>query len=76
MVSLSDVRALVDECRATCLWFLRADYYPTTSEECLRVLDLIQKHAGRDGFQRAGELKRCLSQVFSATSAASLPSIE
>lgn len=56
-----EVDDLVDECRSTCLWYLRRDYYPRTGPERWRVLDSIQKHAGRDTFRRAGRLKRWLS---------------
>ena len=38
------VNALVDEYRHRCLWFLRSDFYPSTDEERLRVLDYIQRH--------------------------------
>lgn len=62
---------LVDDCRASCLWFLRADYYPTTDEERLRVLGDIQRHGDRAAFQRASELRQWLSRRSSAPSAAS-----
>ena len=39
---------LVDECRATALWFLRPDYHPRTDEERRSVLREVQKH-GRLG---------------------------
>lgn len=65
------LRALVDEYRERCLWFLRADYYPATGAEALRVLDYIQRHGDRDGFRRADEVRRCLFPPTSATSAGS-----
>ncbi len=54
------VNAIVDEYRARCLWFLRADYYPTTPDERLRILDQIQRHGDRAAYVRAAELRQCL----------------
>lgn len=65
------VRYLVDEYRASCLWFLRPDYYPTTPEEQLRVLEYIERHGDRDAFRRAATLRRWLSRNSSAPSASS-----
>lgn len=62
---------LVDEQRIACLWFLRPDYLPSTDEERLSALELIQKHGDLAAFRRAGILKRWLSQTSSATSAGS-----
>jgi hypothetical protein len=65
------LRALVDEYRDRCLWFLRRDYYPSTRVEVLRVLDSIQRHGDREGFRRADEVRRWLYPPTSATSASS-----
>jgi hypothetical protein len=65
------VDALVDECRASCLWYLRRDYYPKTDLERVQVLDAIQEHTDADGFRRAGRLKRWLSPNSSGGSVAS-----
>jgi len=65
------LKAIVDQYRGRCLWFLRPGYYPETLEEALRVLDSIQRHGDREAFQRAGEVRRWLSQVTSAKSAGS-----
>jgi hypothetical protein len=62
---------LVDEYRVRCLWFLRADYYPSTHEERLRVLGYIEGHGDLEAFRRAGELRRWLSRTSSARSAGS-----
>lgn len=59
---------LIEEYRDRCLWFLRADYTPSTSEEWVRILDLIERYGDRDGFARAEELKRWLSQPSKAAS--------
>lgn len=64
-------RALVEEYRERCLWFLRRDYFPSTPEEALMVLDAIQRHGDRAGFQRAAEIKQWLSPPSNATSAGS-----
>ena len=63
------VDRLVDEYRVRCLWFLRADYYPATPAERLRVLDWIEKNGDREGFRRAAELRRWFSRNSSAQSA-------
>ncbi len=63
------VDELVDECRSTCLWYQRRDYYPRTREDRLRVLDAIQRHSDRATFVRAGRLKEWLSRASSDTSA-------
>ena len=62
---------LVDEYRHRCLWFLRADYYPTTDEERLRALRYIQRHGDRTAYVRAAELRRWLSPASNAPSAGS-----
>jgi hypothetical protein len=51
---------LTDEYRARGLWFLRDNYYPTTTSERLRVLGYIEQHGDRDAFRRARELKNWL----------------
>ena len=65
------LRAIVDEYRGRCLWFLRPGYYPETIEEALRVLESIQRYGDREAFQRAGEVRRRLSPDTSARSAGS-----
>lgn len=66
-----EVDRLVDECRSTCLWYLRPDYYPKDDRQRDRVLERIQRGGDRAAFQRAAELRRWLSLRFSARSAAS-----
>jgi len=65
------VRALVDEYRDRCLWFLRRDFYPQGYDETLRVLGYIERHGDQRGYRRAAEIRRWLSRSSSATSAAS-----
>ena len=67
---LERVRALVDEYRATCLWFLRADYYPQTPQEACQVLEAIERHGNVEAFKKAAELRQWLSRNSSAPSAA------
>ncbi len=67
----ASVRALVDEYRSRCLWFLRSDYYPSGIAETLRVLDAIERHGDLAGFRRAAEVREWLSPSSSATSAGS-----
>jgi hypothetical protein len=65
----TELRLLVDEYRARCLWFLRSDLYPETHEEALRVLRQIERHADREGFVRAARIRQWLSPPSSAPSA-------
>jgi hypothetical protein len=67
----AQVRALVDEYRERCLWFVRADYYPSTADEILRVLRSIRARGDREAFQRAGKIEERLSRTSSETSVAS-----
>ncbi len=65
------INHLVDEYRDRCLWFLRADYYPTDLPDVLRTLDYIRRYGDREAFRKAGELHQWLSQISSGPSAAS-----
>lgn len=67
---LKSVRVLTDEYRQRCLWFLRADYYPTTPAEALRVLGYIERRGDLEAFRKAAPLKRWLLQHTSGQSAA------
>jgi hypothetical protein len=69
--AMAEVRELVDEYRASCLWFLRRDYQPATREEALRVLDAIARHGDVAAFRRAERLRAWLSPTSSAPSVAS-----
>jgi hypothetical protein len=62
---------LIDEYRARCLWFLRPDYYPATTEERLRVLGYIERHGDLDAFRRVSLLRQWLSHPSNATSVGS-----
>jgi len=65
------VNRLADEYRVRCLWFLRPNYYPATTEERRQVLGYIQRYGDREAYRRADELRRWLSRSSSAPSAAS-----
>lgn len=65
------VNRLLDDYRLQCAWFLRPDYYPTSVEARLRVLDYVERHGDRDGFRRAAELRRWLLPTSNAPSAGS-----
>ena len=64
------INRLIDEYRISCLWFIRLDYLPTTDAERSRLLEYIEQHGDREGFRRARELRRWLSQHSSEPSAA------
>ena len=65
------LRRLVDDYRTRCLWFLEADYYPSTAPEALRVLGAIERHGDRAAFLRCSEVRLWLSQSSNAASAGS-----
>jgi hypothetical protein len=66
-----EFRRLVDDYRATCLWFLRRDFYPESDAERERVLTWIARHGDLPALGRVAELRIWLSRPSSATSAAS-----
>lgn len=61
----AEVRSLVDEYRERCLWFVRADYYPSTAEEILRTLRWIRARGDRDAFQRARKIEESIRGALS-----------
>jgi hypothetical protein len=65
-----EVRRLLEEYRAQCLWFLRNDYVPSEPADVLRILETIEARADRSGYVRARRLKQWLLQRSSAPSAA------
>ena len=65
------INQLIDVYRDRCLWFLRADYYPTRREDMLRTLDYIRRYGDREAFRKAGQLYQWLSLNSSEPSAAS-----
>jgi hypothetical protein len=64
------IRELVDEHRATCLWYLREDWLPRTESEALQALDAIARNGDLSAFQKAAELRTWLSRASNSTSAA------
>jgi len=67
----SAIDRLVDEYRSRCLWFLRADYYPTTRAERLRVLAYVERHGDVQAYRRVAALREWLSRASSEASASS-----
>ena len=65
------LRALVDEYRNRCLWFLDRDYYPVTPDEARMVLAHIEHSGDLSAFQRARRIREWLSLTSNARSAAS-----
>jgi hypothetical protein len=68
---LQALKVLVDEYRDQCLWFLRADFYPVTLEQGLRVLAYIQRYGDREAYLKAAEARQWLLQNSKETSAVS-----
>jgi hypothetical protein len=52
-----EIRRLVRDNRARCLWFAPRDYMPETNSERLRALEHIERHGDRVAFVRARELR-------------------
>jgi hypothetical protein len=69
VVADQELAALIEQCRARCLWFLRPDYYPSTLDEKLRALSLIERYGDVEAFRRAAQLRKWLSPPFNAASA-------
>jgi hypothetical protein len=55
-----ELALLIEEYRDRCLWFLRPDFMPTTTEQILRTLDQIERYGDRAAYDRAEEIKRWL----------------
>ncbi len=56
-----EIWQFMDEHRARALWWMRADYYPQTSEEARGVLKDIAARGDRAIFVRAMLLRRRLA---------------
>jgi hypothetical protein len=69
--AVEEVNALTDEYRARCLWFLRPDYYPRSTEERLQILSYIERYGDREAYRKAAKVRRWLSHPSSAESAVS-----
>jgi len=54
---------LVGEYRATCLWYTPKGYRPSSDLERLRALESIERHADREGFKRARDLREWLLRL-------------
>jgi hypothetical protein len=62
----TEIENLTARYRDQCLWFIRQDFIPSTAEEVLYVLDLIERYGDRAGFERAQRLKKWLQLPTSA----------
>jgi len=54
------MQRLVEDYRDRCLWFLRSDFMPTTTEQILRTLDQIERYGDRAAYERAEEIRQWL----------------
>jgi hypothetical protein len=70
-LSTDSVRDLITRYRTQCLWFLREDYFPSTPEETVRVLQYIERHGDREGFIMARRMRQWLQRNSSEESAGS-----
>jgi hypothetical protein len=62
---MREVRDLVAEVRARCLWWVREDYLPSTPEQAIRILGSIERNADMATFKRAATLRQWLSRNIS-----------
>ncbi len=56
----AELENLIERYRDQCLWFLRQDFFPHSTEEILHVLDLFERYGDRSVFERAERLKQWL----------------
>ena len=63
--------SLIEEYRASCLWFLRKDLMPSDRDAQIRVLDCIERYGDRSAFIQTRRLKQWLSLHSSETFAVS-----
>jgi hypothetical protein len=69
----SEYIALIEQCRAHCLWFLAPDKIPSGRDEQLLTLDYVERYGRRDEFLRARRLKQWLLQHSNEAFAVSSP---
>lgn len=55
---INEVRALLDENRVRCAWFLRQDFTPRTSGDIKIALEALAQRGDRKTHRRAMELMR------------------
>lgn len=72
---MTQVRALVDEYRVRCLWYLREDFYPETAAQACRALDAIERHGDAEAFRKAAPIRRWLLQHSSERSPTTQPKL-
>ena len=56
-----EIWGFMDQHRARALWWMRADYYPQTSEEARTVLEAVERRCSRSEWIHARRLARRLS---------------
>jgi hypothetical protein len=61
-------RALIEEQRATCLWFLREDLIPSDRSRLIELLRKIEQHSDRVTFVKARRIRQWLSRDSNAPS--------
>lgn len=61
-----ELARLVEDYRDRCLWYLRPDFMPTTTEQILRTLDQIERSGDRSAYERAEKIRRWLQAPSSA----------
>lgn len=73
MDRMAEIEALVEENRATCLWFFDAGCRPDTPAKAMQALESIARYGSRDAFIHASELKIWLAHEPDRAPASVLP---
>ncbi len=55
MDRMAEIEALVEENRATCLWFFDTGFRPDTPAKAMQTLESIARYGSRDAFIHASE---------------------
>jgi len=64
-----DACRLIEEKRATCLWFLAKDYRPADAAGIARCMRYIERYGDCESYKRARGIREWLSRNFKGASA-------
>ncbi|MBR3582580.1 MAG: hypothetical protein IKO01_03955 [Kiritimatiellae bacterium] len=56
-----EYRAVVEDCRATCLWSMGDVLHPRSERQLEQVLSAIERNGNLAAYRRAGEIRKWLS---------------
>ena len=58
-----EVRTLIDDYRAMCLWYLDDDFLPQNYEELLGILDKVERYGDLAAYRRVARIREWLSRI-------------